>query len=93
MIDKQFYGPSVETDLHQRFQQRELTRRLFRAAKLTFVLATVLGEVEFGYRIIVASEALCSMVGNSYDSMISVLKQRFIQIEAQETEKIMFNWP
>lgn len=95
VIDKHVYGPWGQTDLHLRLQQRGINTLIISGGEIDIcVLATVLGAVDFGYRVIVASDALCSSDDNSYDSILSVLKQRFsIQIEVQETEKILSNWP
>lgn len=94
VIDKPVYGPWVATDLHQQLQKRGINSLIVSGGEIDIcVLATVLGAVDFGYRVIVASDALCSSDDKSYDSVMNLFKQRFsIQIEVEVTEKILSNW-
>lgn len=94
VIDKPVYGPWVATDLHQQLRKRGINTLIVSGGEIDIcVLATVLGAVDFGYRVIVASDALCSSDDKSYDSVMNLFKQRFsIQIEVEVTEKILSNW-
>jgi nicotinamidase-related amidase len=94
VIDKPVYGPWVATNLHQRLQKRGINTLVISGGEIDIcVLATVLGAVDFGYRVIVASDALCGSDDKSYDSIMNVLNQRLsIQIEVEETVKILSNW-
>ncbi|WP_350283536.1 cysteine hydrolase [Nitrosomonas sp.] len=95
IIDKSVYGPWITTNLHQRLQHRRINTIVISGGEIDIcVLATILGAVDLGYRVIAASDALCSYADKSYDSIMTVLKQRFsIQIEVEETEKILSSWP
>lgn len=94
VIDKPVYGPWVATDLHQLLQKRGINTLIVSGGEIDIcVLATVLGAVDFGYRVIVASDALCSLDDKTYDSVMNLFKQRFsIQIEVEVTEEILTNW-
>jgi nicotinamidase-related amidase len=57
------------------------------------VLASVLAAVDFGYRVIIAEDALCSSSDQSHDALLSLYSQRFsIQIEVAPTEGIIASW-
>ena len=58
------------------------------------VLATVLGAVDLGYRVIVATDALCSTSDETHDAAIDVYHRRYgMQVEPAETATILGNWP
>jgi nicotinamidase-related amidase len=57
------------------------------------VLATVLAAIDFGYRIIVVEDALCSSSDESHDAMIGLYTKRFdIQIEVAPVSAILGCW-
>ena len=79
VIDKPVYGPWIATDLHQRLQKRGINTLVISGGEIDIcVLATVLGAVDFGYRVIVASDALCSSDDKSYDSIMNLFKQKIL---------------
>jgi nicotinamidase-related amidase len=94
IIDKHVYGPWIETNLHQRLQSKAINTLIISGGEIDVcVIATVLGAVDFGYRVIVPSDALCSSDDTTYDSIMTVFKKRFsIQIECYDTQKILSNW-
>jgi nicotinamidase-related amidase len=57
------------------------------------VLATVLGAIDRGYRVILAEDALCSSSDESHDAMIDLYTKRFdIQIEVAAADAILSCW-
>jgi nicotinamidase-related amidase len=57
------------------------------------VLATVLGAVDAGFRVIIATDALCSSTDETHDSIIGFYHERLSsQIEAAETDEILDAW-
>jgi nicotinamidase-related amidase len=57
------------------------------------VLASVLAAVDFGYRVILAQDALCSSSDESHDAMLDLYSKRFdVQIEVAATETILDCW-
>ncbi|MCA6120323.1 cysteine hydrolase [Bradyrhizobium sp. WSM 1704] len=57
------------------------------------VLATVLGAIDIGYRIIIAEDALCSSSDQSHDALLQLYGERFsIQIEVASTADILRIW-
>lgn len=94
VVDKHVYGPWVETALHQYLQKRGINTLIISGGETDIcVLATVLGAIDFGYRVILASDALCSSKDDSHDSIMHIYKNRFnIQLEVYDTEKILSHW-
>jgi nicotinamidase-related amidase len=57
------------------------------------VLATVLAAVDFGYRVILAEDALCSSSDESHDALLDLYTKRFsLQIEVAPVTRILANW-
>ena len=57
------------------------------------VLATVLGAVDIGYRVIVVRDALCSSSDEGHDMLMRLYHTRFSeQIETADAEAILSRW-
>jgi nicotinamidase-related amidase len=93
-VDKHVYGPWLETDLHRRLQERGVHTLVISGGETDIcVLATVLGAVDLGYRVILAADALCSAEDSTHNSMMHVYNARFsVQIEVKSTEEILSKW-
>ena len=58
------------------------------------VLATVLGAVDWGLRVILVTDALCSSTDETHDAMMRVYMNRFgEQVEAVTTHTLLESWP
>ena len=58
------------------------------------VLATVLGAVDWGFRVIVVTDAICSSSDEGHDALLKVYRRRYgEQIETVEAETILSAWP
>jgi nicotinamidase-related amidase len=57
------------------------------------VLASVLGAVDRGYRVIVVRDAVCSSSDEAHDALLDLYHKRFdIQIEAADAQEIIRTW-
>jgi nicotinamidase-related amidase len=57
------------------------------------VLATVLGGIDFGYRVVVVTDALRSSSDATHDALLTVYHQRFAQqVETVEMETVLSGW-
>ncbi|SFJ10251.1 Nicotinamidase-related amidase [Nitrosomonas sp. Nm34] len=94
VIDKHVYGPWMETTLHQYLQKRGINTLIISGGETDIcVLATIMGAIDLGYRIILARDALCSSQDSCHDSIINIYENRFsIQLEVYTTEKILSHW-
>ena len=58
------------------------------------VLATVLGAVDRGFRVVVATDALCSSSDETHDAMMLLYARRYgQQVETAGTAEILEAWP
>ena len=94
VIDKHVYAPWLETDLHQRLQRQGVDTVIISGGETDVcVLATVLGAVDLGYRVVLAKDALCSSSDAAHDAAIDLYHQRYsLQVEPVDTETILRNW-
>ncbi len=52
-----------------------------------------LGAVDFGYRVVLATDALCSSADQTHDALLTLYRQRFSeQIETADTKTILADW-
>lgn len=57
------------------------------------VLAAVLGAVDLGYRVIVATDAVCSSSDETHDYLLRLYQTRYgHQVETAEIEEIIQAW-
>jgi nicotinamidase-related amidase len=58
------------------------------------VLATMLGAIDWGFRIILVTDALCSSADETHDAMMNIYLNRFgEQVETVTTETLLESWP
>ena len=58
------------------------------------MLATVLGAVDMGYRVILVRDAVCSSSDEGHDMLMRLYHNRFSeQIETADAETILSCWP
>lgn len=57
------------------------------------MLATVLGAVDHGYRVIIVTDAVCSSSDEGHDSLVKLYHERYSQqIETAESETVLSLW-
>ena len=58
------------------------------------VLSTMLGAVDWGFRVILVTDALCSSADETHDAMMNVYMNRFgEQVETVTTDTLPESWP
>jgi len=95
IVDKHVYSPFVERTLLSHLRDRSADALVITGAETDVcVLAAVLGAVDFGYRVVIASDAICSSADATHDALLTLYRQRFSeQIEIADAELILANWP
>jgi nicotinamidase-related amidase len=54
------------------------------------VLATVLGAIDRGYRVVLATDAVCSSADATHDAMLEIYHSRFgMQVETAQIDEIL----
>ena len=94
VIDKPVYSPWMATDLHSRLQARGVNALVITGGETEVcVLAAVMGAIDFGYRVVLAKDAICSSADDTHDAMIDIYCERFqMQVETVDTEAVLRAW-
>ena len=91
VVDKHVYSPWPEGRLQALLAARGVDTLIVTGAETDVcVLATVLGAIDFGYRVVVVTDALCSSSDATHDALLTVYHQRFgQQVETVEMEMLL----
>jgi nicotinamidase-related amidase len=91
VFDKRTYSPWIEGRLHQALSRDGVDTLIITGGETDVcVLATVLGAIDLGYRIIIPRDAVCSGADTTHDSTLELLEKRFsVQIEVASTEELL----
>jgi nicotinamidase-related amidase len=94
IIDKHVYSPWLERELDNLLRGTKIDTLVVSGGETDVcVLATVLGAVDRGYRVIVATDALCSSSDETHDALMTLYQNRYgQQVETVTTDTILENW-
>ena len=94
IIDKTRYSAFAEPNLPEFLHAIEADGLIVTGSETDVcVLATVLGAVDLGYRVIVVRNAVCSSSDQGHDALITLFRQRYTeQIEVADAALIMERW-
>ncbi len=94
VLDKRVYSPWHESPLHAELQRDAVDTLVVSGGETDVcVLSTVLGAIDRGYRIVIATDALCSSSDEAHDALLTVYETRYSQqVEAVATEVIVEAW-
>lgn len=94
VIDKTRYSAfALSTLAHHLFERSADTLIITGAETDVCVLATVLGAVDRGFRVVVVADGVCSVSDEGHDSLLNLYRQRFSQqIETADSATILSNW-
>ncbi|MBB6222826.1 cysteine hydrolase family protein [Rhizobium leguminosarum] len=90
-FDKRTYSPWIDGRLHPILQSERVDTLVITGGETDVcVLATTLGAIDLGYRVIVLQDAVCSGADDTHDASLELLHDRFsVQLELMETEKFL----
>lgn len=93
VYDKRVYSP-WDGDLDLRLQHRGIDTLVVSGGETEVcVLASVLGAVDRGYRVVVATDALCSSSDSTHDAAIDLFHRRYgSQVETATVAAILAAW-
>jgi nicotinamidase-related amidase len=94
VFNKERYSPWYDGKL-ARFLQESRAEALVVTGGETdvCVLATVLGAIDAGFRVILASDAVCSVSDETHDALLDLYTKRFShRLETASTEEILESW-
>lgn len=94
VIDKTRYSAFAEPQLLAHLVERKADGLIVTGSETDVcVLATVLGAVDLGYRVIVVTDAICSSSDEGHDALLRVYHGRYSQqIETANAESVLRRW-
>ena len=94
VVDKRVYSPFSEQLLPRLLRERRIDSLVVTGAETDMcVLATVLGAVDQGYRVVLAEDGLCSSCDATHDALMTLYHRRFDQqIEIADSATILASW-
>jgi nicotinamidase-related amidase len=94
VIDKMRYSGFAEPNLLAHLRERETDGLIVTGSETDVcVLATVLGAVDLGYRVIVIKDAICSSSDAGHEALLEVYRRRYSeQIETANAEAVLSRW-
>ncbi len=93
-FDKNVYSPWTGTKLHEQLRGSGVDTVILTGGETDVcVLATMLGAIDWGFRVILVTDALCSSADETHDAMMNIYRSRFSeQIETVPTELLLDSW-
>ena len=93
-MDKTRYSAFLQSPLQAMLASRGVDTLIISGAETDVcVLATILDAVDLGYRVVVASDAVCSSSDECHDALMTLYHNRFSeQIEIADTDTIIESW-
>lgn len=94
VIDKSRYSAFTESNLSAHLASRKADGLVVTGSETDVcVLATVLGAVDLGYRVILVRDAVCSSSDEGHDALLKVYHGRYSeQIETADAAGILERW-
>ena len=91
LLDKPVYSPWFGARMAEALRGRTVDTMVISGTETEVcVLATVLGAIDHGYRVIIATDAVCSSADSTHDAMLNIYHSRFgMQVEAVTVEEIL----
>jgi nicotinamidase-related amidase len=93
-FDKAGYSAFTAAGLEDHLRQREADAIVVTGAETDVcVLATVLGAVDRGIRVVVVSDAVCSSSDEGHDALVDLFTRRYSeQVEVADTATVLAAW-
>lgn len=95
VLDKRVYSPWTEQRLEPILRAEGIDTLIITGAETDMcVLATVLGAVDRGFRVILVADGLCGSSDKHHDALIDLYHERFSQqVEVATAQEILAEWP
>jgi nicotinamidase-related amidase len=94
VIDKTRYSAFFEPFLLHHLRARQADGLIVTGSETDVcVLATIMGAVDHGYRVILVRDGVCSSSDEGHDALLELYHRRYsIQIETADAESILSRW-
>jgi nicotinamidase-related amidase len=93
-LDKHVYSPWTGSDLHLQLRNAGIDTVIITGGETDVcVLSTMVGAIDWGFRVILVTNALCSSADETHDAMMNVYMNRFgEQVETVKTDALLESW-
>lgn len=94
VVDKHVYSPWTGTDFHVQLRDAGIDTLILTGGETDVcVLSTLLGAIDWGFRVILVTDALCSSSDRTHDAMMEIYGNRFgEQVETVATALVLDSW-
>lgn len=94
VLDKPVYSSFSGRRLRELLAERRISTLVISGAETDVcVLATALGAVDLGFRVVLAVDAICSSSDATHDALVEFYRSRLsIQVELAAAEEIVTSW-
>lgn len=91
VIDKHVYSPWQDGVLHDALKLAGIDTVIISGAETEVcVLAAVIGAIDLGYRVIIATDAICSSANETHDAALELYENRFgMQVEVATVAQLL----
>lgn len=91
VFDKQTYSPWLDGRLHAALTRDGVDSLVITGGETDVcVLATVLGAIDLGYRVLLVKDAVCSGSDGTHDASLALLANRFsVQLRLLSTDELL----
>jgi nicotinamidase-related amidase len=91
IVDKRVYSPWADAALQALLTAKGVDTLVVSGTETEVcVLATVIGAIDHGYRVVVATDAICSSADPTHDAMLEIYHSRYgMQVETATTAEIL----
>lgn len=94
VFDKSVYSPWGDGRLDAELRRRGADTLIVTGVETDVcVLATVMGAVDLGYRVLLPTDAVCGSADETHDKMMDVYASRFdLQVETTDSRELIHAW-
>jgi nicotinamidase-related amidase len=94
VLDKPVYSAFAGHKLRDLVRERRIDTLLVTGSETDMcVLATVLGAVDLGLRVVVVTDGVCSSSDEGHDTLLTLYSKRYsLQIETTDSETVLTQW-
>ncbi|MEF0944095.1 cysteine hydrolase family protein [Rhizobium sp. BR 362] len=91
VFDKRVYSPWIGGRFHAALVDEKVTTLVLSGGETDVcVLATTLGAIDLGYRVVLLKDAVCSGTDETHDASLELLNDRFsVQLDLSTTEEFL----
>jgi nicotinamidase-related amidase len=94
LLDKAIYSPWLLSGLHRTLQREGVDTLVITGGETDIcVLATVLGAIDLGYRVLLPTDAVFGSADQTHDATLTLYRSRFgQQLTACTAQELLDNW-